>query len=215
VGKAHKAPPSTYQRQFIITGHALQRFRERVEKEFAARSDFDLGNLLDERIRTCGKCQTVEDLRNIDAETRVFEIESRAGDVYYAVVRDDTVVTVLDRRMLEVNFENGSWKRGPMNTPFAKLTLRGLVREESAIKPPTSLPTPLPSVAHVEPDIVAAASMRVGAAMVAHTQAQQRIVKLERQLKDAQLARDAAADEVTAAQFALAEAVEKTAQEDQ
>jgi hypothetical protein len=124
-----------YARQFVVSAHAIQRFRERVEKEHIAYSDQDLGNLLDERIKHAERHQTVIDTRNVEAVTRVFELQRRDESVYYAVVRDMTVVTILDAAMLQVNFDNGSWKTGPMNMPFNRASLRGVVPEVSAIKP--------------------------------------------------------------------------------
>jgi hypothetical protein len=125
MGQAHRAPPASYQRRFVISRHAVDRFRERVDEEFTARSDEDLGNLLDERIRHADGHQTVEDTHCIGSVTRVFSIQNRDGRDFYAVVRDDTCVTVLDEDMLRVNFENGSWKTGPMNMAFRN-ALRGV-----------------------------------------------------------------------------------------
>lgn len=135
MAKAHQAPTWQYQRRLIITAHALERYRERVETEHVARSDADLGNLLDERIHASPKHQTVLDDRNPGEVTRVFEVEHRDGSIYYAVVREQAVVTVLDADMLRLNFDNGSWKTGPMNTPFTRASLRGVVPEMPTAQP--------------------------------------------------------------------------------
>jgi hypothetical protein len=105
----------------VISKHAVERYRERVEKQHAARSDGDLANLLDDRIRSSERSQSIIDTRAVDSTTRVFEIEHHDGEIYFAVVRDQTCVTVLDKAMLDLNFENGSWKQEPMNKPFAAL----------------------------------------------------------------------------------------------
>lgn len=125
MGMARKAPDASYQRRFVVSHHAVERFRERVDEEFTARSNADLGNLLDERVQSAQSHQTVEDLRNLECTTRVFLIENRDGRTYYAVVRDETIVTVLDEKMLNLNFENGSWKTGPMNPAF-RTALKGI-----------------------------------------------------------------------------------------
>lgn len=146
MAKAHKAPEYAYQRTFVISKHALERFRERVDEEFTSRSELDLGNLLDERIKHSGNSSVVTDLDTCDKPTMVVRIENRNGAAYYAIVRDQTVVTVLDEHILQANFSSGKWKRGGFNTPFAKVkeTLRGKVAEEPAEKPRKEAEPPKP-----------------------------------------------------------------------
>jgi hypothetical protein len=232
VGKAHQAPDATYQRQFVISAHALERFRQRAEIEHQARSDFDLGNLLDERIRFAESTQTIIDTRAVESTTRVFEMVSRDGHKSYAVVRDMTVITVLEEWQMKANFDNGSWKPGPMNAPFSPSKLRGVVAAKSIAPsvelrrgPPPGVPG-LPTVVHVAdiaplkpvPTIanpVADAGIKLGNAMVAHAQAQHDVMSLEAQLaalheeiNNARMRVDAAADAVRDAQVALGDAVE-------
>lgn len=126
VGQAHRPPVATYSRQFVISRHAIERFRERVDVEFNARNDDDLGNLLDERIRYAEERETVTDLHNIDTPTIVARIENRDGKPLFAVVRENTCITVLDEEMVTRKFEQGTWRRGPMNAAFRPV-LRGAV----------------------------------------------------------------------------------------
>lgn len=135
MGMARKAPAASYQRRFVVSAHAVERFRQRVDGEFQSRSNHDLANLLDERIvRHSEDHQIITDLAECDKPTIVYRVQNRNGAIYYAVVRDNTVVTVLDEQMLDWNISSGKWKRGGFNTPFAKVaqTLRGIVPEEPA-----------------------------------------------------------------------------------
>lgn len=137
--------PSTYQRSFVVSKHALERFRERAETDVAYMNDFDLGNLLDERVKhalAAKDFEQVEDMRNLDVESRVVRIEQRDGSHVFAIMRDLAIVTILEEHMLQKNFDNGSWKR-IANKPFKKLTLKdlGAVIDVSAI-PVARAPTP-------------------------------------------------------------------------
>lgn len=204
-----------------------------------ARSDFDLGNLLDERIHGASKHQTVIDTRNIESVTRVFQLEHRDGAIYYAIVRDMTVVTVLDADMLQANFDNGSWKVGPMNMPFTKLTLRGVVAETSAIKvapPPVDVvpiakaPADTKTAARAVQKLAASAEIAKASVVDAGdpvtdagatlARAMVEVRKAERGIDEAQFALDsaiarkhAASDAVIAAQNALTAAVDAAMKE--
>ena len=114
---AHRAPESHYRRRFVISAHAIERFRERVDEEFTARPDGDLGNLLDERMCHSTERQTVRDLSNIDKPTEIVRIHNRDGQHYYVVVREQVAVTLLEQHMLEENFMSKRWEP-IMNNPF-------------------------------------------------------------------------------------------------
>lgn len=144
MGKAFKAPKAHHQRKFVISDHAIQRYRERVEAEFKHRSNFDLGNVLDDRIRHCSDFQTVYDTHNGGGETQIYRIEHRDGSHYYAVVRELVVVTVLDAHMIDSNFTNGAWKKGALNMPFNRETLANLVDAVSAGHPGVDRRSPEP-----------------------------------------------------------------------
>jgi hypothetical protein len=140
MGMANKAPDARYVRRFNITSHALDRFRERVDEDVKARSNFDVGNLLDEKVRQATHVQTVRDPHAPELITKLHEIEVRSG-TYYAVVREDAVVTVLDEEMVKTNFKMANWKPA-LNSPFTRETL-GTV-QPTARKPPTIASTPPP-----------------------------------------------------------------------
>lgn len=208
MAKAHKAPEPVYSRRFVITKHALQRFRERVDEEFAARSDADLGNLLDERIVHAERSTAITDLDHVDVPTVVYEIPNRSGAMYYAIVREDFVVTVLDEHMLEVNFTNGRWKRGGFNTPFAKVkdTLRGKVAEEPAERrPPTGPPKP-PDVKALGADL-ADRMMAFAVADQTVTDMRNRIAELQAAMVPLVESRERAEAAVKEAQDALTTAI--------
>lgn len=199
-----------YSRTYVITKHAIERFRERVDEEFSARSDGDLGNLLDERVRVATDKTVITDLEECDRPTFVHAITNRDGKIYYAIVRDLTVVTVLDQEMLEVNFSSGRWKKGGFNTPFAAAakTLRGLVVEEPAERPAPKPPDP------PEPDIaklgaaVAQRMLEAAVAQAAVADMQARIVELQNAIVPLIESRERAASATVAAQDELINAIQ-------
>ena len=124
-----KNPARTYKRRFIISSHALDRFRERVDEELKHRDDHDLGNLFDDRVHHATHTHVVKDPRVPDIPTQLCEIschrttDGNPQTVYYAVVRENTVVTLLDEQMARNNF-GGQWGTSggtSMNRPFSAL----------------------------------------------------------------------------------------------
>jgi hypothetical protein len=108
-----------------VSEHAVLRFRERVEEEFMHRGDDDLADLLNERIRAAVFSRTVVDPRDPGAATSLHLFESRTGMRLVAVVRDKTVVTVLDDWMARNNYpgwEDGSISRSSpaLSSPLAR-----------------------------------------------------------------------------------------------
>jgi hypothetical protein len=130
--------PNNYQRKFTISVHALERFRERVDDEFRARSDLDLGNLLDDKLRHPEQQYTVRDPRAPEETTHLYAIETRRRSCY-VVVRNETAVTVLDPDMARRNFQE-TWAQ-VMNTPFIVDSLRD-VRKAIQGTPPKIQPPP-------------------------------------------------------------------------
>jgi len=110
---------SNYKRKYTISQHALERFRERVEDEYLHRDDHDLMNLLDEKLRGARQKWDVRDPRAPAHVTKLYEISTRKVGVFYAVVRDETAVTVLDKDMAANNFA-GQWSP-ILNLPFEGL----------------------------------------------------------------------------------------------
>jgi hypothetical protein len=99
-----RVPTRHYKRRFTITDHAVERFRERVDEEFRHRDDTDLANLLDERISYAEHNYQVHDHRAPQAVTTLRSVACRNA-TYYAVVRDETAVTLLDETMARNNFD--------------------------------------------------------------------------------------------------------------
>lgn len=139
MGKAWQPPKTNREFRFWISQHAVERFRERVEEEFRARTDRDLAMLLDERIYQAllAKQQTnVVDSEHPDVDTKVVKIDSRSGGVHYVVMRPyranayppmrviggpqglaQAAITVLTEDMATSNFSKGRWY--VPNRPFA------------------------------------------------------------------------------------------------
>lgn len=118
MAQAHRAPPAHYNRRLNISRHAIERFRLRVDEEFKARTDDDLANLLDERIRVSKDRREIIDRSYNNTVSQLVGFENRKGETTYAVIRENTCVTVLTPDIVEGNFKSGQW-HVPMNTPFA------------------------------------------------------------------------------------------------
>jgi hypothetical protein len=111
--------PTNYKRKYNVSKHALDRFRERVDDEFRHRDDNDLMNLLDDKLRNAEQTWDVRDPRAPKEVTKLYAISTRKAGKFYAVVRDETAVTVLDEEMAANNFA-GQWKP-ILSLPFAAL----------------------------------------------------------------------------------------------
>jgi hypothetical protein len=123
---------SNYKRKYTISQHALERFRERVDDEYTCRDDHDLMNLLDEKLRGARQKWDVRDPRAPTHVTKLYEISTRKVGVFYAVVRDETAVTVLDKDMAANNFA-GQW------APILNLPFEGLRDFVLPSKPPVAV----------------------------------------------------------------------------
>lgn len=99
-----RTPGRYYKRHFKISDHAIERFRERVDEEHRHRDGEDLANLLDERLRYAEFNYQVHDPRSPEAVTTIRSIACRDA-TYYAVVREETAITVLDEAMAHNNFD--------------------------------------------------------------------------------------------------------------
>ncbi len=99
-----RVPTRYYKRRLTISEHAIERFRERVDEEFRHRDDEDLANLLDERLSYAEFTYQVDDPRAPNAVTTIRSVACRHA-TYYAVVREDTAITVLDEEMAHNNFD--------------------------------------------------------------------------------------------------------------
>jgi len=95
--------PNNYQRKFDIREHAIDRFRERVDEEYRCRSEHDLGNLLDEKLKQAMRRFSVDDPRAPGKLTILVEIETRTS-TFYVVTRGIAAITVLDPSMAKTNF---------------------------------------------------------------------------------------------------------------
>ena len=192
---ANKAPESSYTRKYSISNHALERFRERVEDDVRCRSNADIGNLLDEKVCQATKTHSVRNRRAPEAITKLHAIELRSG-TYYAVVRDATVVTVLDENMVKDNYELSF--QPVLNAPFAD-KLRDMQRQTLKLTPQEQvvmLGGPLPKKPTLaekhEPSPLEAAGIK-------HARALKRVRECERAVAQAEEALNRAVVEQAAA----------------
>lgn len=176
----YKPPEINRDFRYWISEHAVQRFRDRVDDDTKARTDRDLGLLLDERIHVAilaGKSTQVVDADAPAEDTRVVQIESRSGQNCFVVMRPHAVngyprtrtvggpgcraplaITVLTSEMASRNYVVKQWKVA--NRPFAgKLDFvqpapaPAPKHEEPVPKPKETAPAPasdLPKVSMVE-----------------------------------------------------------------
>jgi hypothetical protein len=104
--RSARIPARHHKRRYTISRHAIERFRERVDEEFRHRDDEDLSNLLDDRVCHAESTYQVRDPRAPDDITTLCSVACRHA-TYYVVVRNMTVVTLLDEDMARNNFVSG------------------------------------------------------------------------------------------------------------
>lgn len=123
MGKAHKAPASSYKRTYWVTDHARNRLRTRLSKIQGEsingtehRSDDDLNNLLDSLVVSAIDQGRHEEV--LDKGDEALLVDVRHG--LWAIVKDNdvanpkypkAVVTVLDSEMVEQNKLAGRWDK--------------------------------------------------------------------------------------------------------
>lgn len=112
-GQLLKKPSKSYR----VSEHAMERFRERVDEHTAHRAFDDLADLLNARIKASRRSMDVTDHRCPDEVTTLYELGGQTEAVYVAVVRNATVVTILDEWMAGNNFPE--W-RPALHSPFAQ-----------------------------------------------------------------------------------------------
>lgn len=185
--------PNHYKRKFSISRHAIERFRERVDEEFVARSDGDLGNLLDEKLCHPEAQFQVHDHRAPDSLTQLYGISTRRSGTFFVVVRDDTAVTVLDEDMAKKNFAE-NWKP-TMNTPF--VDLRKKIKPVVSVRPTQPMPVAAPAM--IADGDVAAAGARYALALKEQRACLLALERAKTTLAEAEAALDKAVAAVEAA----------------
>ena len=174
--RSARIPPRHHKRIYTISKHAIDRFRERVDEEFRHRDDDDLGNLLDERLRHAESKYQVRDPRAPDEITMLRSVACKHA-TYWAVIREQTVITVLDEEMARNNFQ-GQWAV-VLNTPFA--ALRDLKLPVAAT--PKSAPAPIRAApAAPETDLLAEAGVAYARARKRKHACAETIAKLKAEL---------------------------------
>lgn len=130
MGMAHKPPSSSYVRLRHITGHALERLRERSNELMVSHlTGTHLGNLIDTKVEENIREGRVEDI--VDRSSAHDPILSRVVTIpeweLAALVRADSdrkngevVVTLLTSEMVEANRAHGRWE-WLKDTPMGKL----------------------------------------------------------------------------------------------
>lgn len=140
--RAYKA---FYKKNYEISGHAVERFRERVDAEFQARPSEDLSNLLDERIHHSTDRFPIRDFtkkakRDGRIDKMVVRVDNHDGGHCFALLEDKVVVTVLTPEMVDKNLCDGSWEHvaPKFNSPFAALSRIVLPTSDSTVQRRTS-----------------------------------------------------------------------------
>lgn len=189
-----RAPTPRRRLTYRISLHALQRFRERVDDEYASRDDDDLINLFDEKLRFAEKKHDVRDPRAPGEVTTLYELSTRKAGTFYAVVRQDTAVTVLDEDMVKSNFAEQF--KPILHLPFAglkDLKLPGAVVDASEATVTIVPQLPVIAAVQVEPDPARQAFID---AWKRRTAAERAFDEAERELDEAEAAFDAAARDI-------------------
>lgn len=170
-----------------VTDHAMLRFRERVEEAFVHRSDDDLADLLNKRLRDALLVRDVKDPRAPDLVTSLYLFECRADKRQVAVVREGWVVTVLDEWMARNNYPG--WDGEPRAT-FGSM-LADKLRAVVPVPSPPATPTPSPLPASPSDEYLAlAAECRELAAKVRAARAQKEILEGRLQVVTSEIQRD-------------------------
>jgi hypothetical protein len=95
----------TQMRPFRATDHALDRFRERVERRYANLDKEALTKILSDRIwYESLYVRGVRDPRRPEVPTTLYLLARPDGHPYVCVVRQFAVVTILDAWMADNNF---------------------------------------------------------------------------------------------------------------
>lgn len=205
--------PNNYQRKFDIREHAIERFRERVDEEYRCRSDHDLGNVLDEKLKQAMRRFSVDDPRAPGKLTILVEIETRTN-TFYVVTRGIAAITVLDPSMAKTNFavwtpldERGNFVADVQATPprlsFTPIDQARLRGDVLPALPPTS-EIALPSYGSApEFTLLEKAGLAHARALKRHkdcelavTRTKQTLVKAEADLEEAKTALATAATEL-------------------
>ncbi len=155
---------------FVVSDHAMTRFRERVEEEFTHRGHDDLADLLNTRLRGAGLIRLVVDPREPTLPTTLYLFESRSGERQVAVVRESCVVTVLDEWMAQNNYPG--WDARPIATLGAtplgdKLRAITIARTPAPAPAPPALLTTTPALLATAPTLPAPASAPLAPAPLA------------------------------------------------
>lgn len=164
-------PPNNYTRRTGITLHAIERLRERLNGDVKARSDEDLGNLIDHAVvagmETGGATEIID--KGVPSRLVRLEVLPSPEPLYALVRRNDkvgyehelVVITLLTQAMVDAAKASGRWndekpKSSPMGdklkTALQLAELRGqpvvvapatkAVKRE-APKPPPQPPPPI------------------------------------------------------------------------
>jgi hypothetical protein len=119
MGKASKAPPSTYKRKFLVTEHAVDRLRGRLEGENTDyRTPEDVGNLIDFATSSCW--EKADEIVDNGAEAHIVPLEDVLGEGLWALVKANSsqnkveypmaVITLLTDHQVRNSRLAGDWK---------------------------------------------------------------------------------------------------------
>lgn len=183
--KANTNPHPQHRRKFNVSHHALERLRDRHHdpKSLISHPDVDLFNMIDERIRHCTEKEEIVDHTYGGTPTTIYklDLEDRGFGRLIAVVRENTCVTLLEERMLDLNLIEKKWTRWS-DSPFAVLkNVKPFARPPLQAKPEALAargPAPAPAVIVDIADPVVEAGGALAKAMRAVAQCERRIANL-------------------------------------
>lgn len=148
-----------HRRQLLVTRSAISAARDFTRLKYAQHSDGDLSKIIDEAV----------DLKNLELEVadtsggevlipgarceKTLIISVAFEDVpgqLFAVVRDGSVITLLDRSKVNLNLGNGKWRQ-LVNGQVAPRVAPGSVDRAPPPRPPLAVVPPPPGVEIVIP----------------------------------------------------------------
>lgn len=148
MGMGHKAPASIYNRRFLVTDHACDRFRTRLPVEEGKlgngtqhRSNEDIGNLIDSLVYDGIYEKKVHHIWDDGEKAKLIDIRrpENANDLWALVKTNknpasqsaEVVVTLLYNEMVEESLKSGKW--GALTAVVS--TLRTIIPVKEIIVP--------------------------------------------------------------------------------
>jgi len=102
---------ASYHLKRVITTHALERLRERADRDVKAMSQQQLRHLLDSVVDEAIDAGRVENIIDDGMPSMLVDLAHALNLKVFAVVRDSAVITILTPPQVDNNRVAGKWKR--------------------------------------------------------------------------------------------------------